>query len=228
MSNSSPTWVKILSIMLLLIGGCSVYNDITTITMPRILVKQKEVLLELENRKDIESADTHDNSLMIDSLGASENETHVVENGEIFDTDTTTSTDISDTINKLGEDKQLKRNHSDAEIFKKMLDVPEKTQKYMVILGYIGLMFSILYIISAILFFKKSKVAIKFLYGTLTANIIFALVSYFILRKDNSLVGISNTVGMYVSVVVDLVLLIVIASVNKFEYYALTEETEDE
>jgi hypothetical protein len=71
----TPTWATVTAIMMIVFGGCSIVNDIKSITLPGMLEKQKGLI-----KKKMDEARTHaiedsiKNAEAPDSLARAEND----------------------------------------------------------------------------------------------------------------------------------------------------------
>ena len=112
---------------------------------------------------------------------------------------------------------------------KDMMYMTDYFKKWAVILGWWGVGLALLFVISGILFFFRSKVTIPFAVGTLIASLLFAAIKVYIFSKDTSSSTMLNGINFssYFSMFLDFAMLLVIFVCDK-SYYTGPEETYSE
>ena len=89
----------------------------------------------------------------------------------------------------------------------------------MIRLGYIGLVFSFLFIIGGLFLLIKKDFSIKLAYFVLGANIAFSIFKWIMLSgKGGSMLAISNSVGAAFSILISIIVGVVIVSCDKSHY----------
>lgn len=128
-------------------------------------------------------------------------------------------------INKiagLGEQQIL---NNMAKSMKEMFSVSEFTKKWMVRFGYIGLIFSILYVFAGIFLLIKKNFSINLAYSALALSIILSIVKSIVLSSDSSggsILMISGFSQIF-EIIIDIILLTVIVASDKTAYKTLRE-----
>lgn len=115
-----------------------------------------------------------------------------------------------------------------AETIKGMMHMTDYFKVWSVRLGWLGLFIAMLFLVSGIMFFYRSKITIPLAIGTLIASLFYAAIKVYIYSKDSS----SNYIlaGMefssYFSMFIDVIMLTVIMVVDKSYYTQELEEIE--
>ncbi|MBT8191620.1 MAG: hypothetical protein HKN67_07395 [Saprospiraceae bacterium] len=115
-----------------------------------------------------------------------------------------------------------------AKTIKGMMHMTDYFKLWSVRLGWAGLIIAILFLISGILFFYKTKFTIPIAIGTLIASLLYAALKVYIYSKDNSssyiLAGMEFS--SYFSMFIDVIMLTVIMVVDKSFYQGVSEDSE--
>lgn len=210
MKSQTPTWAIIVAILMMLIGGCGIKNDIQYINIRSMLsMKDKfmnKIDASIKTEKDsLTAGSTHDvadDTLTMDTIAEE------VED-DVINSDTSA-------IHINGEKKGINEVKDMIEGF---LDVPEETIQWMIRLGYIGLVFSFLFIIGGLFLLIKKDFSIKLAYLVLGANIAFSIFKWIMLSgKGGSMLAISNSVGAAFSILISIIVGVVIVSCDKSHY----------
>ncbi len=210
MKSQTPTWAIIVAILMMLVGGCGIKNDVQSINIRSFLAMKDKIIDKIETKKNKSAKDDSD-SLNIAQDEAKEikvdsSEYSLNENEEIRDSIT------SDTLNSENE-----INIKD--MFGAMLNVPEETIVSIIRFGYIGLFFSLLFVIGGLFLLIKKKFSISLAYGAIGANILFSIIRWTMLSgKGGTLLAIGNSIGAAFTIFVSLILFIVIISCDKSHY----------
>jgi hypothetical protein len=107
-----------------------------------------------------------------------------------------------------------------AQGMQEMFAMSNYTKTWTVRLGYVGLLFSIIYILSGVFLLVKRSFSIKLVYAALILSIVFSTIESVVLASDSSggflakLTGFGNTFG----IVLDIILLVVVISMDKSAY----------
>lgn len=210
MKSQTPTWAIIVAILMMLVGGCGIKNDVQSINIRSFLAMKDKIIDKIETKKNKSAKDDSD-SLNIAQDEAKEikvdsSEYSLNENEEIRDSIT------SDTLNSENE-INIKV------MFGAMLNVPEETIVSIIRFGYIGLFFSLLFVIGGLFLLIKKKFSISLAYGAIGANILFSIIRWTMLSgKGGTLLAIGNSIGAAFTIFVSLILFIVIISCDKSHY----------
>ncbi len=191
MKSGTPTWAVIVAIFMMLIGGCGIKNDIQSINIRTLLSKKDEIFEKsrVEIEKNIKS-DTVDNTTVVaDSLGSE--------------------------VDSLAE-KEIRNAEKSIDSFKKMMDIPEPLINQIIMLGYIGLFFSILLVLAGLFLILKKSWSIKFAYAALILTMLFSIAKWVMLSGEGStLITLSTGLSAAFTLVLCTVLLIVTFSSDK-------------
>lgn len=191
MNSGTPTWVIITAVFLMLIGGCGVKNDIQSIGIRDIMAKTNEMF-----RK---SAKLEKDSTVVTS-----------EEGAGATPDSLRAE--ADSITAL----QKKETAETFDRFKKMLDIPESTINKIIMLGYIGLFFSVFLILAGLFLLLKKTFSIRLAYAALILSIVFSLVKWFMLSgENNTLLTVGTGLSAAFTFIICTIFLIIIFSSDK-------------
>ncbi len=162
----------------------------------------------------VDSADKAQDSTVVDTATSSILIDTLVVDSTIID-----SIEI-DEMSQDSLDKNYKSQDDIEDFMTGMLDVPERVIKWLEIFGYIGLLFSGLYILGGLFLIIIKKFSIKLAYVVLGGNILFSLLKWIVLSGDDVKgfvafsTGISQAIGMFFGII----LLVVIVSCDQSEY----------
>ncbi|NNE26142.1 MAG: hypothetical protein HKN09_04815 [Saprospiraceae bacterium] len=145
-----------------------------------------------------------------------------INNEELDSTDIKVLEMLSDSVTKDSSTQKL----DVAKTIKDMMYMTDYFKKWATTLGYWGVLVALLFFISGILFFFRSKVTIPFAIGTLAVSLIYAAIKVYIFSKDSSSSYILNGINFssYFSMFLDCVMLLVIFVSDK-SFYSGPEET---
>jgi murein L,D-transpeptidase YafK len=147
MKSQTPTWAIVMAILMMLIGGCGIKNDVQFINIRSILDMKDKIL---ENIAD-ENANSEPDSLIEEEIEVDSEKSdsssafEALKEPYIEDDDTKASDTVSTFNNKSDSDKK-----SVNDTFGTMDDIPEKTIKKIIAFGYIGLFFSFLFLLGGL------------------------------------------------------------------------------
>ena len=210
MKSQTPTWAIIVAILMMLIGGCGIKNDIQYINIRSMLAMKDKFMnkidASIEKEKDSLAAVSPD-AVAVDTLTMDTISEEVEE--DFVNTDTS-AIDIN------GEKKDINEVKDMIEGF---LDVPEETIQWMIRLGYIGLFFSVLFLVGGLFLLIKKDFSIQLAYTVLGANIAFSIFKWIMLSgKGGSMLAISNSIGAAFSIIITIIVGIIIVSCDKSHY----------
>jgi len=210
MKSQTPTWAIIVSILMMLIGGCGIKNDIQYINIRSMLAMKDKFISNIDKsiEKETDSSATNPSENVVTDSMSIDTISEEDENDEV-------NSDTS-AIDLNGEKKDINEVKSMIDGF---LDVPEETIQWMIRLGYIGLFFSLLFLIGGLFLLIKKDFSIKLAYIVLGANIAFSIFKWVMLSgKGGSMLAISNSVGAVFSIILSIIVGIVIISCDKSHY----------
>ena len=210
MKSQTPTWAIIVAILMMLIGGCGIKNDIQYINIRSMLAMKDKFMnkidASIEKEEDSLAAVSPD-VVAVDTLTRDTISEEVEE--DVVNTDTS-AIDIN------GEKKDINEVKDMIEGF---LDVPEETIQWMIRLGYIGLFFSVLFLVGGLFLLIKKDFSIQLAYTVLGANIAFSIFKWIMLSgKGGSMLAISNSIGAAFSIIISIIVGIIIVSCDKSHY----------
>jgi hypothetical protein len=210
MKSQTPTWAIIIAILMMLIGGCGIKNDIQYINIRSMLAMKDKFISKIDEKVDKSedtTANTSNDTLTAETMDADTVSADVDE--ELLTTDTS-GLEINGEKKDINEVKDMLGG---------FLDIPEETIQWMIRLGYIGLVFSFLFIIGGLFLLIKKDFSIKLAYFVLGANIAFSIFKWIMLSgKGGSMLAISNSVGAAFSIFISIIVGVVIVSCDKSHY----------
>ncbi|MGL1885891.1 MAG: hypothetical protein OCD76_05195 [Reichenbachiella sp.] len=132
-------------------------------------------------------------------------------------TDPSTNATI-DSLSNSNED--LETFQGIAEGMQQMFTMSEFTKTWTVRFGYLGLIITTIYIFSGVFLMVKKPFSIKLAYVALVLNIVFSGVQSVVLATDSSggLMAMAAGFGNVFGIILDLILLVVIISMDKTAY----------
>ena len=101
-----------------------------------------------------------------------------------------------------------------------MFIMSDFTKTWTVRFGYIGLIVSIIYILSGVFLLIKKKFSIKLAYTALIISIAFSGIKSLVLASDSTggLLAMSEEFGNVFGIIIDLILIVVLVSMDKSAY----------
>ena len=189
----TPTWATFTAIMMIVFGGCSIVNDIKSITLPGMLEKQKGVIKEkMEEARAHAIEDSIKNAEAPDSVSRAEN-------------------DDDDDEESFGE-KQKKVEEA--------MKLPEFSKIWIVRFGYVGLVSAALYILGGIFLLVRRNFSIKLAYAVLIVSIITSAAQAIVLTSGSSsgIIALTTGLGQLVGIALDIILIAVIFASDKEAY----------
>ena len=221
MKSQTPTWAIIVAILMMLIGGCGIKNDIQSINIRSILDMKDKILENMETKaknsnktnKEVEVNDEDNDASEPDSLEQGP------EQGDAGSMTSTTDCITSEGMTSDAKDTSNSDMKSVKDMFGTMVDLPEKTIKKIITFGYIGLFFSFLFLVGCVFLLIKKSFSIKLAYAVLGTNILFSVVRWVMLSGEGgTLISLGNSLGAAISIFTCLILFIVILSSDKTHY----------
>ncbi|HEY3429652.1 MAG TPA: hypothetical protein VGK39_03175 [Cyclobacteriaceae bacterium] len=196
----TPTWATVTGILMIVFGGCSVMNDIKSITLPSILEKQKSFMEE--KMKEAKAHEMEEDSIAMantpaDSLAKAEGD------------------------HNEGEDEDVKESFEEKEKkVEEALKLPEFSKIWIVRFGYVGLVSAVLYAIGGIFLLVKRPFSIKLAYTVLGISIVTSAVQAAVLVSGQSsgIIALSTGLSQLVGVLVDIIMIAVIFTSDKEAY----------
>ena len=195
----TPTWATLTGILMIVFGGCSIVNDIKSITLPVMLEKQHGIMKEkMEEARTHAREDSLENAKVADSLG-------VDEDGDVEET---------------FEQKEKK--------IEEAMKLPEFSKIWIVRFGYIGLSSAALYILGGIFLLVRRNFSIKLAYGVLVFSILTSAAQAIVLTSGSSsgIIALTTGLGQLVGIAVDIILGAVIFASDKEAYVFSGNEPE--
>lgn len=216
MKSKTPTWAIIVAILMMLMGGCGIKNDIQSINIRSILDMKDKILESTEVDTDHESQTKSDS---LDDVPNDESVDKQKDKDVVEDTATVLAKkSVNDTISgSQPDDGSDEKKFKD--IFGKLLDLPESTIVKIIRFGYIGLFFSFLLLIGGLFLLIKKSFSIKLAYAVLGANIFFSIVRWVMLSGEGgTIISLGNSLGAAFSIFTSIILLVVIISSDKSHF----------
>ena len=187
----TPTWATTIGIIMIVLGGCSVMNDIKSITLPTDLEKAMTMMKKEKGDAKLNKQDSA-TMAVIDSLE-------------------TDDKDPEDSISFAGGKKQS---------VEEFLQLTDFTKTWIVRFGYIGLVSAILYIFGGIFLLVRRNFSIKFAYAVLGISILCSGAQAAVLTSSSSsgIIALSTGLGQVLGIIVDIILLAIIFTQDKEAY----------
>lgn len=221
MKSKTPTWAIIVAILMMLIGGCGIKNDIQSINIRSMLDLKDKIFENIETKakksnevnKEIDVNDEVNDASDPDS---NKQDTEKTDAGSL--TSISDSSNAEDTISDA-KDTSNRDMKSVKDMFGSMLDLQESTIKKMIAFGYIGLIFSFLLVLGGVFLLIKKSFSIKLAYAVLGANMLFSLTRWVMLSGEGgTLLALGNSLGAAFSIFTCIILVVVIVSSDKSHY----------
>ncbi len=210
MKSQTPTWAIIVAILMMLVGGCGIKNDVQSINIRSFLAMKDKIIDKIETKKN-KAAERSSDTI---NAGSDRKEGTDLDSGDIV---VSQNVETSDTLKSDSSETNEEINVK--EMFNNMLDLPEESIVSIIRFGYLGLIFSFLFIIGGLFLLIKKKFSINLAYGVIAANIVFSIVKWTMLSgKGGTLLSIGNSVGAAFTIFIAIILFIVIISCDKSHY----------
>lgn len=195
----TPTWGYVVGVIMILFGGCSTLKSINAINSPKDLEVKQEIV------KDIFSKSNHSTS-----------DSTVQDSIQIAELDSTSSIIISKSGDMDNEELAKKINSK----IEKAFQIPDNTKIWMVRFAYLGIFFSLVYLLGGIFLIVKKAFSIKLAYVALILSILFSIAQFMVYSNDSpdSLITLSTGFSKFFGVLLDIILLIVVLVSDKDAY----------
>lgn len=189
----TPTWATTIGIIMIVLGGCSVMNDVKAIRLPEDLEKAMSIMKKEKREPKLNKQDSITLE-GIDSLSAiQENEAE------------------EDSISFGGSGKQS---------VEEFLLLTDFTKTWIVRFGYIGLLSAVLYILGGVFLLVRRNFSITLAYGVLIFSILSSGAQAAMLTSGSSsgIIAITTGLGQLLGILIDIILLAVIFASDKDAY----------
>ncbi len=201
-----PGWAVVIGIFMILIGGCGALNNFQDMNAEKILEQQKEQIAELEFSHESSTSDKTEQKEVKDST----DEKFIGFFGDSIVKDSNNNVDVKETIGKI------------------VLISPYRI-KWMKNFAYIGVIISILFIVSGVFFLVKKEYTIKLSISVLAISLVLGILQFIVFSADTDsgkAISFFSNIGIYFGIFVDVLLLICIMVLDK-SYYNQTPVAED-
>ena len=195
-----PTWAMVIGVTMMVFGGCGVLNNVQKINTPRQLEKGSGMISEISKELDKAIEEQRQIELEKDSLNS--------------ESDSTSRQETAERLENLGE--------SMSQIWK----FSDYYKKWIVRIGYIGLIVSMFYAIAGVLLIMGKRIAIKISYGAIglsLAAVIFQIVILSMDEESGMLAGMGN-LGAFFMIFVNVILLVVLLASDKSFFYEMEND----
>jgi len=200
-----PTWVKVVGILMILKGGCGVFQNVQNINSPKILDMQEEIMSGVVEE-------------MEEKIEEQKNEDQEEQAGEAALDEENDSGESSTESEEKDDTENVEKG---VEMIKSMLNVSDYYKKWIVIFGYVGIVVSLLSLVAGIFFMTPKRFSLPLAYASLVVSLIAAIAQYVVLSKDDSsgMITMFSGLGMIMVALVNIVLLVVIFANDKSIFY---------
>lgn len=203
-----PGWGTAIGVLMIIFGGCTVKDSLEAIYMPEMLENSREMIESSLQEEGIPQDSIDSIIRTLDSLQV------MNESGDSLNLET----DIGDLSQSNSIEKFVLSNISD------VFNMSEHTKTWMVRFGYIGVFIALIYALAGVFMLIMKPYSIHLAYGALVLSVVFVIIRALILGSEGGeLLTISTYIKSGVSAVIDVVLILVIFSSDKFEYEQLSE-----
>lgn len=140
---------------------------------------------------------------------------------EMFEKMSETSTSFpADSLSMDQSGEQVVAFQEMAEGMTEMFSMSDFTKTWTVRLGYMGLIVSILYILSGVFLLVKKPFSINLVYGALALSIVFSITESIVLTSDSAggLMAMAAGFGNFFGIIIDIILLVVVVAMDKTAY----------
>jgi uncharacterized membrane protein HdeD (DUF308 family) len=188
----TPTWATTIGIIMIVLGGCSVMNDIKSVTLPSDLEKAMTIMKKEKGKAKLNKQDST-TMAVIDSLETEDRDPE------------------EDSISFAGGKKQS---------VEQFLELTDFTKTWIVRFGYIGLFSAVLYILGGVFLLVRRRFSIKLVYAVLGISILCSGAQAAVLTSSSSsgIIALSTGLGQVLGIIVDIILLAVIFTQDKEAY----------
>ena len=214
-----PTWVIMLSATLILIGIFSLFGRISDINIDKLDEMVKNISIETDIDDNDEDKSIHielsSEKSEIDSLSPEKQDSAIANLEKVF-----------------GENGIVLDDNNNIDIeatTKKAIEISDYRKKWTITFGWIGAVFSVLFMIGGLLLFYKSKFTVPFIITLLSTSMAFGFFQFMIFKADVSsgnLIKLGSKFEVLFAIALDVILLIVFMAIDK-SYLSEEKYTED-
>lgn len=208
----TPGWGIFVGIMMILFGGCGALQDVQAIYSKKIM--------EMEGFK--ESMTYEADYDPADSLDRETDEIQDELEDEMEALDSKIEEDSKERANSEGMDSDSTSRRDRKEMpekVRKMLNISDHYKTWIQRFGYIGMFFSLLYIITGVFMIVRQRFSLKLAYATLGSCILFALIQIFVLTMgEKNVLTMASSAAVGFGILIDIILLVIIAACDTEAY----------
>ena len=226
-----PTWLTVMGIFMVLIGGCGAYNDYQEINVRKMMAFKDKVFSEAKShqQREVEVLKDSLESIKTDTTGAEAIELDTTDT-EVVNIETTTTVDTS-FLDLVGDDIVMDENNNvdvgaSLQNWTRMSDYRmDWTRRF----GIIGMFISIAFIIIGVLMWKGKKYITPIFLAAVSISIAFGIFQVFTFLADtesSEMIRKWGNFGIYAGIFVDILLLIVFMVMDK-SYFKSGLQSED-
>ena len=190
---------------MIIFAGCTAKDGIEAINTPRLLERGGDLIGDALRERGVPQDSIDQVVHRLDSLTGRSKKDSIFTDDEI------------ESMDKNAIEKYVIRNIGD------VFNLSEHTKKWMVRFGYIGIVVALIYAAGGLFMLIMKPFSIHLAYAALIISIVYALARAITLANDaGDLITLSSYVESGISVVIDIVLILVIFSSDKYEYEQVT------
>ena len=211
-----PGWTTFVGILMVLIGGCGAYSNIQNINVKEIAKFQEDLVEEIGNEEQRKKE-------IKDTLETNKTDTTVI-NERTPEEDSLAEERIKNVMFVDTIIKDSLGNIDTGAMIKETIKMSDYRIAWTERFGYIGLILSLLFIVSGIFFFTRKKYTLQLAILTLVLSLTLSIFRILIYKADEAsgtLIDTFGNVGIYFSMFFIVAVLIIIMVMDK-SYY--TEE----
>ena len=194
-----PTWVTVVGILMILVAGCGgVSSDLKQIKTSALLEFQEDLVDELQAEFGEEYIDSSERKILIEMGDV---------DSTILKSDTLSSENLAKTI-------------------KDMTEMSPEAIATVTKHGYIGIIISILYVLTGfLLLFLRKKYVIKLVIGMLLISLAFVIYQALEIKAldISKLISFGLQTNIYFGAIIDVILLILLLTLDKSYFYEKDE-----
>lgn len=208
----TPTWATVIGIIMILFGGCGALSNVQKIQSPNTLDEMSGAFEEISTQIETEMNTNRQSgdSTILDE----ESDGHV-------------SIDLGDdAANKV--EFRLPKDSSDIEAFEgmfgkfdKMLVFSDYYKTWIVRLGILGLIASVIFVVSGLLLIMGKPVALNVTYGAIAFSLFSVIFQIVImaLDKESGFMAKTGNFANYFMVLVNVILIVIVLASDKSYFY---------
>jgi hypothetical protein len=217
----TPSWAIAVGIMMILFGGCGALSDMQAIMSPAIFDGMEDVIEEAE-KQEAERKKERAERDSLDLLEAQEDEIkdldeEMKDNSDTTDNSVRTSVELGSGGFKVSVDEDEMDDMPPN--IKEMLTISDYLKEWMVRLGWMGLFFSLLYVIGGVFMLVRKRFSLKLVYAALVLSILFAVFGIFIITNEGqNFLTMASVASAGFGIFIDIILLIIVTACDKTAY----------